>query len=85
MATYLVAFMVVDQYSYVTDADRRIRVFTKKNAITQASYSLRQSTKLLKTLEDYTGIGFKLPKLDVIAIPDFNAGAMENWGMTTYR
>lgn len=85
MATYLVAFMVIDQYSYVTDADRKIRVFVKKNAIQQAVYSLKQSTKLLKQLEGYTGTGFKLPKLDVVAVPDFNAGAMENWGLTTYR
>ncbi|XP_065214646.1 aminopeptidase N-like [Planococcus citri] len=85
MATYLVAFMVTDQYSYMSDAERKIRVFVKKSAVQQSSYALKQSSQLLKQLEGYTGIAFKLPKLDVVAVPDFNAGAMENWGMTTFR
>ena len=40
--------------------------------------------KLLKYLNKYFGIPYPLPKLDHLAIPDFAAGAMENWGAITY-
>jgi len=36
-------------------------------------------------MEDFTGINFALPKLDHAAIPVFFAGAMENWGLITYK
>ena len=41
--------------------------------------------KVLEFFEQYYNIKFPLPKQDMIAIPDFSAGAMENWGLITYR
>jgi aminopeptidase N len=41
--------------------------------------------KVLDFFTDYMGIGFPLPKCDMVGIPDFASGAMENWGLITYR
>ena len=51
----------------------------------QATFALDTSVKLLGYFNDYFGIPYPLAKLDHIAIPDFAAGAMENWGAVTYR
>lgn len=47
--------------------------------------ALEITSKVLPAFESLFGIPFALPKLDLIGIPDFAAGAMENWGLLTYR
>ncbi|PNJ31064.1 ERAP2 isoform 7, partial [Pongo abelii] len=51
----------------------------------QTHYALQASLKLLDFYEKYFDIYYPLSKLDLIAIPDFASGAMENWGLITYR
>uniref|UniRef100_A0A1B6CLC6 Aminopeptidase n=1 Tax=Clastoptera arizonana TaxID=38151 RepID=A0A1B6CLC6_9HEMI len=84
MSTYLVAF-TVDDFSYLSNTERNFTVWARKDAIEQAQYSLVIGPKILKHYEQYFNISFPLPKIDMIALPDFAAGAMENWGLITYR
>ena len=87
MSTYLLAFVVGDLVSVEADAvnGTTIGVWTTRGKENQAGFALDTSVKLLGYFNDYFGIPYPLPKLDHIAIPDFAAGAMENWGCITYR
>ena len=51
----------------------------------ETQYAAEIGPKILKYYETFFNIPFPLPKQDMIAIPDFSAGAMENWGLITYR
>lgn len=84
MSTYLVAFAVTD-FDKLTTESGNFSVWARKEAINQANYSLLVGPKILKHYEDFFQIPFPLPKIDMIALPDFSAGAMENWGLITYR
>lgn len=82
MSTYLVAFVVSD-FGHISEGN--FSVWARHEAIQQAEYSLKIGPKILHYYEKYFGIPFPLPKMDMIALPDFSAGAMENWGLITYR
>lgn len=43
------------------------------------------TTKILPFYENYFGIRFNLPKIDMVAVPEFGFSAMENWGLITFR
>uniref|UniRef100_A0A8C9VGY1 Aminopeptidase n=1 Tax=Scleropages formosus TaxID=113540 RepID=A0A8C9VGY1_SCLFO len=79
MSTYLVAFIVSDFLN------RYISVYAAPEKIDQTEFALKAAVKLLDFYDDYFGIPYSLPKQDLAAIPDFQSGAMENWGLTTYR
>ena len=82
MSTYLLAF-VVGEFDYVegTDSDGiLIRVYTPSGKKEQGLFALEVAQKALPFYKDYFSIKYPLPKMDLIAIPDFAAGAMENWG-----
>ena len=87
MSTYLLAFVVGDLVSVEADAadGTTVGVWTTRGKENQAGFALDTSVKLLGYFNEYFGIPYPLPKLDHIAIPDFAAGAMENWGCVTYR
>ena len=87
MSTYLVAFIVGDLVSVESMGpnDTLVRVWATRGKENQGRYALENSVKLLEYFNEYFGIPYPLKKLDHIAIPDFAAGAMENWGAITYR
>ena len=87
MSTYLLAFVVGDLKSIEQDAagGTTIRVWTTAGKEEQGRFALDVSVRLLDYFNEYFGIPYPLEKLDHIAIPDFAAGAMENWGAITYR
>ncbi|KAG9262956.1 endoplasmic reticulum aminopeptidase 1 [Astyanax mexicanus] len=87
MSTYLVAFIVCDFLSISRRSQHgvEISVYTVPEKISQAEYALNTAVTLLDFYDDYFNIPYPLPKQDLAAIPDFQSGAMENWGLTTYR
>jgi len=87
MSTYLLAF-VIGEYDFIEDKDRNgvlIRVYTPLGKKELGRFALEVAVKTLPFYTDYFRISYPLPKLDLIAIADFAAGAMENWGLVTYR
>ena len=87
MSTYLLAFIVGDLVSVQKKSQHgtMVRIWTTPDKKNQCEFALDVSLKLLDYFNEYFAIPYPLPKLDHIAIPDFAAGAMENWGAITYR
>ena len=87
MSTYLLAFIVGDIKCVERTADNGtlVRVWATSGKENLGEFAAETSVKLLSFFNDYFGVPYPLPKLDHIAIPDFAAGAMENWGAVTYR
>ncbi|KID67876.1 Aminopeptidase 2 [Metarhizium brunneum] len=87
MSTYLVAF-IVGELNYVESTKFRVpvRVYAPPGQdIEHGRFSLDLAVRTLEFYEKVFGIEFPLPKMDQVAIPDFAQGAMENWGLVTYR
>ena len=87
MSTYLLAFAVGDLRCVEghSDSGTQMRVWATAGNEERGRFALDVSLRLLDYFDEYFGIPYPLPKLDHLAIPDFAAGAMENWGCITYR
>ena len=88
MSTYLLAFAVgeLQKVSDKTKSGIDVNVWSipthNKDSL---KYALDVATKSIDFYIDYFNVPYPLPKSDHIALPDFSSGAMENWGLITYR
>lgn len=97
MSTYLLAF-VVGELKYVESFTKpralsggvttnaiKCRVYSVPKYVDNGKFALEIACKVLEFFEDYFDVPYPLNKIDQVAIADFSAGAMENWGLITYR
>eukprot|EP01114_Cavostelium_apophysatum_P005775 TRINITY_DN1694_c0_g2_i1.p1 TRINITY_DN1694_c0_g2~~TRINITY_DN1694_c0_g2_i1.p1 ORF type:complete len:972 (+),score=281.68 TRINITY_DN1694_c0_g2_i1:412-3327(+) len=86
MSTYLVCFIVSKFASMeTTTGNVTVRVWTTPGTVHQVGFALDVAKTVLEKFQTFYAINYPLPKLDLIAIPDYGAGAMENWGLITFR
>lgn len=92
MSTYLLACVISEleylETSYLSINGRNItiRLWTEKQKFSQLDLAYRLVPTIMKTLEDYFGIPYTLPKLDMVSLPGYDlARAMENWGLIVQR
>lgn len=88
MSTYLLAFVTGDLHCVEATTSRGITMRTWGTTAQPKAfmeYANTEAVAILDFFEDYFGTAFPLKKLDQVALPDFEAGAMENWGLMTFR
>lgn len=88
MSSYLVAFVVGDlqRVTHMTKGGVEVNVYATKAHRHQAlAFALEHAVKFIDFYDEYFGVPYPLPKSDHVALPDFSSGAMENWGLVTYR
>ncbi|KAF8311311.1 leucyl aminopeptidase [Clavulina sp. PMI_390] len=92
MSSYLVAFANGD-FNYLEDSyisrrsgiSRKLRLYTTPDLIHQAQFALDLMRESLPIYEEIFDVEYALPKLDTLVSADFDAGAMENWGLIMGR
>ncbi|KAK2825817.1 hypothetical protein Q5P01_020031 [Channa striata] len=87
MSTYLVCF-AVHQFGHVERMSARgipLRIYAQQSQLKTATYAADTTKAIFDYFEEYFDMQYSIGKLDKIAIPDFGTGAMENWGLITYR
>lgn len=87
MSTYLLAFVYGEMgYKEAKTKDGvLVRTYATPDNVEITEFALDVAVKCLEFYNDYFGIPYPLPKCDLIALPDFASGAMENWGCITFR
>lgn len=86
MSSYLFYLGIGDFEFAETNYNKvKIRVAATPGKIKNAKFALDCAKKYLKYFEDYSEVKYPLEKLDMIGIPDFTVGGMENWGAITFR
>lgn len=91
MSTYLTCFIVAD-FVFISGIvepvlgdEFKLSVYSTVQQKDKLDYALQVGIGTTKFYIEYFGIEYPLPKLDLAGIPDFNSGAMEQWGLVTFR
>lgn len=88
MSTYLVAWVAGELQRKTTTTKDGVEVnvwATPAQSPESLDFALSFAARTIEFFDEYFGVPYPLPKSDHVAIPDFSAGAMENWGLITYR
>jgi len=88
MSTYLLAFVAGKFHGKTIQNQHGVKITTYaplNQNLDSVDFANEIAAKSLDFYDDEFGIAYPLDKCDQIAIPDFEAGAMENWGLVTYR
>ncbi len=87
LPTYLVALVVGRLDAHPPLSVRRIpvRTFAQPEKVPLTGFGQDVAVEVLPRLEDYFGVPYAFGKLDQVGLPEFEAGAMENAGLVTYR
>ncbi|KAJ8915223.1 hypothetical protein NQ315_015446 [Exocentrus adspersus] len=90
MSTYLACFIVSDFINTETSFENKgttipLKVYASPDNLAKTTYAGEVGKKVIEYYVNYFNISYPLPKLDMVAIPDFVSGAMEHWGLVTYR
>ena len=88
MSTYLVAFAFGELQSKITETKGGVKVgvfATKAHQPKELDFALDIAKRAIEFYEDFYQTPYPLPHSWQLALPDFSAGAMENWGLVTYR
>ncbi|XP_075550023.1 endoplasmic reticulum aminopeptidase 1-like isoform X2 [Dermacentor variabilis] len=86
MSTYLVAFVICDYEALTSQLGAvQLRVLVPKEQSAQGHFALTMMKRSLDFFDDFFSIPYPMSKLDLVGVPDFGPGAMENWGLVTFR
>lgn len=87
MSTYLLAWAVgeFDMVQATSKGNVTIRIYSPPGRAEQGRFALDCGVRALDFYDEFFAIPYPLPKLDMICITEFAMGAMENWGLVTYR
>ncbi|KAK7413626.1 hypothetical protein QQX98_007489 [Neonectria punicea] len=92
MSTYLLAWAIGDFEYIEAFTDRKyngkqipVRVYTTRGLKQQGDWALQHAPKIIDFFSEIFDIDYPLPKSDLLAVHEFTHGAMENWGLVTYR
>ena len=87
MSTYLLAWVAgkLDYKHATTQSGVTVGAYATRGKGDQLDYALEVAVKELEFMDAYFGVSYPLAKCDLVAVPDFSSGAMENWGCITFR
>ena len=88
MSSYLLAWVIGEMHKKSTTTEGGVEVnvwATPAQSLGSLDFALDIATRSIDFFDEYFGVPYPLPKCDHVALPDFSSGAMENWGLITYR